>query len=439
MIGLRRRRQSGLAAPARVVVLGGGFGGLFAARAILKRAGQEASLTVWLVSAQERFVFKPLLYELLTDEVDEDDIAPPLRSVLTDSRVRHVRAEVRRIDLAGCSVSLTASDGPEELSFDSLVIALGARPDLYGIEGLADHARTAATLEDFLCLRAHIDEVGTRCAALQPGREGERLRTVAIVGAGASGVEVACKLAAGACSLQRGWRVVLVEAAAGILPGFGEEVKEAARTALADLGVELWLETEVVRAGDLGLVLCEGGRVNPTEEEAGTEVDETQLATTWLYAGTIVWTAGTKVSAGLEGLDVPKDASGRVLVPGTLEVPGHNGVFVLGDAARCAVEGSAPPPASAQVAVQQASVVGRNVLARLHGKTLRSFRYLPLAETLSLGVGADVLQLPGVLLRGRSGQLLRRLVYLYRLPGRRHRATVAVRWFVRGLMRGLSK
>ncbi len=396
--------------PPRVAILGGGFGGLYLARAIIGRAPPGAAPRIVLVDRGERFVFKPLLYELITGEVDEEEIAPRFADILDPRTVELVRAEVRAIDLDARRVHLAGAGGPAALDFDALAIALGTEPWFYELPGLAQHALPAATLDDFRRLRARLDEAAAAAAANpRPGAGGDarRLR-VGICGAGPSGIEIACKLA----DLGWGLDVVVVEASQEILRGFGEEIKAEARAALREKGIELRLGTPVVAADERGLVLPDDS----------------------LPADIVVWTAGQRPVAPVRALPAPRDPLGRLLVGATLELPGHSGVFALGDVAKCVIEGAEPPPATAQVAVQQASVVAKNILARLSGRTLTSYRYFPLAETLSLGRGSDVLQVLGLKLSGRAGRIARRLVYLARLPTLRHRAKVAARWGARAAL-----
>lgn len=414
-------------AASQVLVLGGGFGGLFAARDLAARVGAGGPVEITLVDRQDRFVFKPLLYELLTDEVREAEIAPPLETILAGSPVRFLRAEVRAIDLAARRVALEGAGGKSEVAYDALVLALGAEPHFRGLPGFAEHAFLGASLEDFRRLRARLEEISaTDGAAMELARKRERVReggpicsakggpegedcfrTVGICGAGPAGVEIACKIA----DFRRGapLRVTLVEASATILPGFSEELRAVAQASLEAQRIALRLSTPVRGASADGLAL-----------EGGT-----------LETATIVWTAGQRPAALVRGLPVEKDPAGRLLVGATLELARFPGVFVLGDAAKCVIEGTEAPPATAQVAVQQARIVARNVLARLDGRTLSSYRYFPLAETLSLGRGKDAFHVLGLKLGGRAGNVARRLVYLARLPTWRHRAEVGARWGAR--------
>jgi NADH dehydrogenase len=386
----------------RVAILGGGFGGLYLARSLARRA-RPGALRIALVDRGERFVFKPLLYELLTGEVDEDDIAPRFADVIDPARIDFVQAEVRSIDLAARRVILAGTAGPPALEWDALAIALGAEPHHHGLPGLEGRALYAATIEDFRRIRARVANLLSRPDLARQGP----LRRVAICGAGPSGIEIALKLAdvPGAKVLE----ITVVEASGEILRGFGEELKAVARAALGAKGIELRLSAPVVAADESGLALA-GGRIE---------------------AATLIWTAGQRPVEAVRALPVERDPLGRVIVGATLELPGHPGVFALGDAAKCVIEGAVAPPATAQVAVQQASVVARNVLARLEGRTLGSYRYLPLAETLSLGRGADAFHILGLQLGGRLGHAARRLAYLARLPSSRHRAKVAARWGAR--------
>ncbi|GIW70488.1 MAG: NADH dehydrogenase [Planctomycetota bacterium] len=413
----------------RVLVLGGGFGGVFTALRLARRA-PELALT--LVARDPCFVFKPLLYDLLTGEVAPEEVALPLAQVLAGSGIQLIEGEVVAIEPAARAAIVRTAAGEQRLEADALVIALGAEPAYRELPGMAAHALAAATLEDFLRLRVHLERMSARAAALGTGAsasariaggaqvaegggtadaegagrpaEAERLRRVVICGAGPSGVEIACKVAAMELAVRP--RVLLVEARGDVLPGFSEEIKHQAYLALRAAGVELRLGSPVLGADEHGIRL-------PGEH---------------VPAGTVIWTAGQQPVGVVRGLSVPRSRDGRICVGATLELPGQPAVFAIGDNARCTIEGAEAPPETAQVAVQQAAVAAHNVLARLRGGTLRSYRYYPLAETLTLGRGQDVFHLLGLRLRGELGYLARRCVYLARMPSWRHRARLAVRW-----------
>ncbi|HVY62155.1 MAG TPA: FAD-dependent oxidoreductase [Planctomycetota bacterium] len=395
-----------------VLILGGGFGGLYAARALAARAA-PGSLAITVVDRAPQFVFKPLLYELLTGEVAEADVAFPFADVLERPGIEHLRAEVREIDLERRRVRLAPADPrapavPEELAFDAAAVALGSEPDFRGLPGLAEHALAASSLGHFRRLDQHL-------AALAAGPDDAASRTVAVCGAGPSGVEIAGKLAdrfAAAARRSGGGRtrIVVVEASPGILGGFSEEIKARGLALLEAKGVELRLGT-AVRSADA----------------EGLEVEGAVAGRERIPARTVIWTAGQRPSPVVRALPGEHSPSGRLVVPSTLELRGRPGVFALGDNARCVIEGAEAPPETAQVAVQQSSVIARNVLARLEGKTLSSFRYFPLAETLSVGRGYDIFSVLGLRLEGRSANLVRRLAYVARLPGWKQRAAVGAR------------
>ncbi len=381
----------------RIVILGGGFGGLYAALHLAGREVGGAPLDVAIVDRVERFTFKPLLYDLLTGELAEEDVAPSFADLLSGSPVRFVRAEVSSIDLAARRVVLSAGEPGAEaaLAFDALVVALGAEPYDFGVPGVVEHALPATTVEDFRRIRARVEALAGEGAGAPP--------TVAVCGAGPSGVEIACKLAEPGASGRGRARldVVLVEARAEILPGFSPVLRDTAARALERKGVRLRLGAAVRAVDARGLVLA--GKGGPDER---------------LPAALSLWTGGQRPPRPVRELEgVARDRSGRLVVPATLELASHPGVFAIGDDARCALEGEDPPPATAQVAVQQASVCARNVIARLEGRPLASYRYLPLVEALTLGRATDALELLGLRLEGYPAFALRRLFYLFRQPG----------------------
>jgi NADH dehydrogenase len=357
-----------------------------------------------LVSRDPRFVFKPLLYDLLTDEVDPADIAPRLSRVLAGSGVTCIEAEVRSIRLDGLSACVCEDGRERTLEGDALVLALGAEANFYGLPGLEELALTAHTLGDFHRLRVHLETTMTAAAvADDPARAGQ-LRRVAVIGAGPSGVEIACKIRDMPLACRP--EISIIEAAGDILRGFSEHMKEEAHAELQRRGIALRLGMPV----------------------SGADADGLRLMHEHFSAGTIIWTAGQRPVEVIRALAIGHEPQGRLVVGATLELREHPGVFSLGDHTRCVVEGAEAPPETAQVAVQQASIVARNVAARLRGRTLDSFRYLPLAETLTLGRRYDVFRLLGVQLSGELGYFVRRFVYMTRMPGWRHRAELALRW-----------
>ncbi|MHC4390721.1 MAG: NAD(P)/FAD-dependent oxidoreductase [Planctomycetota bacterium] len=409
------------------MILGGGFGGLTAARRLSKSlSGPSAwlrglpQIELTLIERSDRFCFKPLLYDLLTDEVHEAEISPRYEDVLDSARIRRVQAEIRRVDLQAHEVFLQGSSGPIRLPFDGLLIAIGARTCFFEVPGAAEHAFAAATQEDFLRLRAHIDEIASRPTARGTGREGQRLRSVAVVGAGPSGVETALKLADKLAARRPRFKLVLLEAGNALLPGFHDGVRQAALRALHERGVEVRLNASVQSVGPHGLSLR-------AEAPAG-------LRAARLRAVTVIWTAGMHGHALARGFGAALDSRDRLHVGPTLELPGWPGVFAIGDCACLQASADDELPATAQVAVQQADVAAANLLERALGSgALKTFSYRELGQTISLGRGRDVLRLPGLTLEGSSATALRRLIYLARLPGGSHRARVGIRWAARAL------
>ncbi|MCJ2542926.1 NAD(P)/FAD-dependent oxidoreductase [Thermostichus vulcanus] len=403
----------------RICILGGGFGGLYTALELSRQPWPEPP-QITLVDRQERFVFAPLLYELLTEEMEDWEVAPRFRDLLSSESVQFVQGSVTAIDPKARRVTL--QDG-QSLEYDGLVLALGGETPLNQVPGAAEYAFPFRTLADAQRLRAHLKRLEERDPAQPIG--------LAIVGAGASGVELACKLADRLGS--RG-RIQLIELGADILSGFTESSRKAAQQALAERGIPVELQTKVLciealHQNGIPSFCLQVQRLNNPEI--------TTVTTDPVDA--VLWTVGTQVAEVISTLDLPKTERGRLQVLPTLQTPTFPEIFALGDVAAGVDAEGQRIPATAQAAFQQASYCAWNLWAFLtQERPLLPFRYFSLGEMLSLGVDTAVLSaLGGFTLTGPLGYLARRTAYLVRMPTLEHQLKVGWNWISRPLWKSL--
>jgi len=366
---------------APIVIVGGGFGGLTTALELARQADHPPLL---VIDPAERFVFAPLLYEVLSGELPAWTVAPRFDALLPCRGIGWLQDRVTAIDPAAGSVSTA---GGRRLEWSRLVLACGAEDHDHAVPGVHDHALFFRTLDDALRLRRRVDELQQRSHPLQ---------RLAVAGAGPTGVELACKLA----DLLAGRAVVeLLEAGPEALAGCRAFNRDRALEALARRDVRLRCGTRVRRVTALGVDLEWQSDGHSASESLPLEA--------------LVWTAGSRPRQ--PGLADATDDRGRLICTPTLEVEGHPGVFALGDGAL--VPHDPELPSSAQVAMQQAQLLAANLRRSLAGAPLEPFQWKDLGEMLSLGVGEATVTGLGLTLAGPAAQTLRRLTYLTRLPG----------------------
>ncbi|WP_309731183.1 NAD(P)/FAD-dependent oxidoreductase [Chamaesiphon sp. OTE_75_metabat_556] len=389
-----------------ICILGGGFGGLYTALRLHQLAwepGQKPAIT--LIDRQPNFVFTPLLYELITGEMQGWEIAPPFAELLKGTDIRFIQGSVSKIDKVQKSIAL--ADGTE-LGFDRLVLALGCETPSESVPGVTESAIPFRSLEDAYRLDAKLRHLETASA--------ERIR-VAIVGAGYCGVEVACKVAD---RLKERGRVRLIQSRDTILPNAPAFNRNAALKALEQRGVWVDLETNVaeITADSIGLIYKGQTDTIPVE--------------------VVMWTVGNQVSPAIDGFGLPLDAQGKIIVTELLQVKDNPDIFALGDAAAIVDADVAVMPTTAQVAFQQSDFVAWNIWSSLTDRPLLPFRYTNLGEMMVLGDDNAVLSGLGIQLDGPLAYLTRRLVYLYRLPTLEHQLKVGFNWLTQPLVKLLS-
>lgn len=395
---------------ARILIIGGGFGGLFTALE-LANAGD-----VTLVSNEEHFTFTPMLYEYMSGEVEAWHIAPYYKELL-DGDVGFIRGEVTGIDLDKREATIEGITN--RLAYDVLVLAVGGISNHWGIEGAAEHSMPFRKLAHADALRKRMVDTLERIPPTLSPEDTQRALTFAVVGAGASGVELSTKMADllrdafEQRGLQGDPRVMVIEMGNRVVPEMGDDIREFVEDALDKSRVEVFTETRVLSVQANGL----------TFERKGIKT-ETHTAAT-------VWTAGVRVSPLVENLDLPKDNRGLLLVRPTLQTDKHDNVFALGDNA--ILEDVTPILAgTAQLAFQQASLVSANVKALLAGKQLKTKHFEELGEAVSLGVERAAVLAGGRVFGGTLARQARFTLYTSRLPTWHHRLKVGASWFFEG-------
>jgi demethylphylloquinone reductase len=381
---------------ARICILGGGFGGLYTALRLSQLPWSRSDKPeIVLIDRSDRFLFSPLLYELMTGELQTWEIAPLYQDLLAGTGVRFYQGIASGIDLERQQVHL--HDGPE-IPYDHLVLSVGGETPLDRVPGAAEYAFTFRTVADAYRLEAHLRQLEES--------EREKIR-VAIVGAGYSGVELACKLAD---RLKERGRLRLVELSDQILRTSTDFNREAATKALHERNVWLDLETTLAAIGPDSLSLTYKG------------------VTDTIPVDIVVWTVGTKVAEVVSSLPLKQNERGQVTVTTTLQAIDHPEIYALGDLADCKDLTGQQVPATAQVAMQQADYVGWNLWASLTGRPLLPFRYEYVGEMMTLGVDNATLTGLGLKLDGPAAVVARRLAYLYRMPTLDHQLRVGLNW-----------
>jgi NADH:ubiquinone reductase (non-electrogenic) len=395
---------------ARVVIVGGGFGGLFTALDL------GSAYEVTLISDADHFLFTPMLYEYLSGEVEEWHIAPPYKELLNEG-VNLIRDEVSSVDLENQTIGL--KERSEPLQYDVLVLAVGGVTNFAGVPGAAEHAIPFRKIAHADRLRRVMVDALDRVPPDLPPQDTQRALTFAVVGAGASGVELSTKMAdllrdAFKRRALRGEpRVLVIEMGDKVVPGMGEDIRDFVEQALRESRVEVHTLTRVVNVTEKTLVFeHDGGR---------TEID----------TAAVVWAGGVRMNPLIENLTVEKTSRGLILVVPTLQLVSHKEVFALGDIAF--FEDAAPTLAgTAQLALQQAGLVARNIKALLEGDELHTKHFEELGEAVSLGTERAAVLAGGKAFGGPLARQARFALYTARLPTWQHRLRVGASWFFDG-------
>lgn len=400
--------------PVNIVILGGGFGGVYAALELEKQLRFSSEATITLVSRDNFFLFTPMLHEVAASDLDITHIVSPLRSLL--KRTTLFVGEIEQVNAEQRTVSVRHGfDGHvHALPFDHLVFAMGSVTNFFGLPGLEARALTMKTLDDAIHLRnrviAALEEAGSECGLGERG-----LLSVVVAGGGFAGVETIAGINDFVREGLRRYpridpaqlRMVLVHAGPTILPELGSELGAYAEKQLASRGVEI-LTNARVSAVDQSGVMLDDGRLIP--------------------AHTVVWTAGAAPHPLLASLSLPHE-KGRLKVDPTLAVVGQTGFWAIGDCAAVPDRRTgAPCPPTAQHALRQARVAARNVVASMRGRQKQTFDFQTLGQLAAIGRRTGVARIFGVTFSGFVAWWLWRTIYLLKLPRLEKKVRVALDW-----------
>jgi NADH:quinone reductase (non-electrogenic) len=392
----------------RVVIIGGGFAGLSAARAL---AGVDCDVTI--IDRHNHHVFQPLLYQVATAGLSPGDIASPIRWIMRNQpRLRVLLGNVERIDPAGKQVWM---DGHDAVSYDYLIAAPGVTHSYFGHDDWSQVAPGLKTLDDALGIRRRLLLAFEEAERERDAARQRFLMTFVIIGGGPTGVELAGALAEIARQALRSEfdaidpasaRILLIEAGPSIMPTFPESLRASARRALERLGVDVREGTPVTQVQD--------GRVM-----IGNEPVE---------AHTILWAAGVAASPIGRDLGPGLDRAGRVIVEPDLSAPGHQGVFVVGDLACFTHQTGKPLPGVAQVAIQMGAHASKNIGRLIKNEPTKPFHYRDPGNMATIGRAAAIADFGWMRLSGYLGWLVWLFVHILFLIGFRNRLSVMLQW-----------
>jgi NADH dehydrogenase len=392
----------------RVLIIGGGFGGIAAAQAL-----QRAPVDVTLVDRTNHHVFQPLLYQVASAALAPSDIAVPIRWYLR--KQRHTTVLMGTVtELAIDRRTAILRDGTQ-LPYEYLIVAMGARHSYFGHDDWEPLAPGLKTLDDALAIRNRFLLAFERAERCDDPDERAALMTIVIVGGGPTGVELAGIMVSVARRALRSdfrrvdtatTRVILLEGGPRLVPTFHERLSRQALRDLTALGVEVRLNAQVT----------------------GIEPDCVCVGEERIRTRTVFWAAGNRATPLSADLGAPMDRNGHVAVLSDLSIPGHPEVFVIGDGATVMREDGSPVPGVAQGAIQMGRTAGRNIIRDLRGDARRSFRYRNLGDLAVIGRYRALAQLPWITFTGLSAWLFWLFVHIMKLAGFRNRLTVLLQW-----------
>jgi len=409
---IRPEEASGTAPRKRVVIVGGGFAGVNAARAL-----RHADADVLLIDRRNHHIFQPLLYQVATAVLSPAEIAAPIRQLEVKQRNLSVLlAEVTGVDVASSTIEASSPGlGNRKIAYDYLVVATGARPSYFGHDEFEQFAPGLKNLSDAEAIRAKILSAFEVAATTGDGGERARQMTFVLVGAGATGVELAASLAQMVKVTLRGnfrsidpakASIILLDAGKRVLPTFAESLSRRVTRRLTNLGVKVLTGVKVETVDAQGVV-AGGNRIR---------------------SATVLWTAGVAASPIPKMLGAQTDRAGRALVDPFLKVVDAPGVYVVGDAASV-VQNEHPVPGVAQAAIQQGRYVGRLIAKELKGrKVKRPFRYFDKGNMAVVGKNYAILERGGLRMSGILTWFVWAAIHILALPQLQNRLRVQSQW-----------
>jgi NADH:ubiquinone reductase (H+-translocating) len=397
----------------QIVIVGGGFAGIAAARAL-----KHSDADIVLIDRRNHHIFQPLLYQVATAVLAPSDIASPIRQLESEQKnVTVMLAEVTGVDMASRTIEASCPGvGVRKIPFDYLVIATGMRPSYFGHDEFARYAPGLKSLSDAETIRAKILSAYELAAATDDEHERARHLTFVLVGAGPTGVELAASMAQLADITLRGQfrriepaqnSILLIEGGKRILPTFAESLAEKAARRLEKLGIKIMTGVRVEKVDENG-VIADGKRIP---------------------SATVLWTAGVAASPIVKLLGAKSDRAGRVSVGPFMNVPDLSSVFVVGDASSIVSDGR-PVPGVAQAAIQQGRYVGRLIARHLKGREPKHpFRYFDKGNMAVVGKNFAILESGHLRTDGFLTWLVWVFLHLMSLPQLQNRLRVQTQWF----------
>ena len=409
----------------QLVIVGGGFGGLEAAKAL-----DGAPVDVTLIDRTNYHLFQPLLYQVAMAGLSPAEIASPIRGIIAEQKnVRVVMGEVERVDLPGRRVHV----GADVIPYDWLILAVGARTSYFGHDDWEQYAPGLKRIEDALEIRRRVLLAFERAEREPDARERRKLLSFVVIGGGPTGVELAGAIAELASFVlgkefrsidPRESKVILIEAGSRILPSFAETLAQSAVEQLEELGAEVRTGTRVVTIDERGVELEDGAAADDLPG-LGAGRERTRIGT-----ATVVWAAGVEANPLAQSLGVPTDHQGRVIVGLDCALPGHPEVFAIGDMARFEENGKVLPGVS-PVAMQQARYIAKILRWELesNGRPPRSpFSYFDKGTMATIGRSRAIAEARGIKMHGFIAWLAWLFIHIWYLIGFRNRLAVLLNW-----------
>lgn len=392
----------------KVVIVGGGFGGISVAKKL-----KNTNLDVTIVDKRNHHLFQPLLYQVATAALSPGDVAVPIRSIFSSSdNIKTVLGEVTAIDK---NANLLHFNKRSPLQYEYLVLATGSQYNYFGNDEWEDHAPGLKSIDDAISIRERILYSLEIADQLESEAEKEPYLTYAVIGAGPTGVEMAGAIAEIAKrNMMRDYRninpdktrVFLVEAGPKVLNGYPDSLSAKAQRDLEGMGVSVLLNQPVTDVTDEGIT---AGDIN-------------------IQTPNIIWAAGVESSPILSSLSVEQDKMGRVFVDENLAVKGYSNIFVIGDAAHVKDSSGNPLPALAPVALQQGKYVGNKIKNSERGNETKPFSYTDKGSMATIGRAKAVADIKGFKFSGIAAWLLWSLIHIFFLIGFRNRLRVFAEW-----------
>lgn len=382
----------------KICILGGGFGGLYTALRLTELSWEgEGKPEITLVDKNDRFLFSPLLYELITEELQTWEIAPSYSDLLANTEINFIQDQVTAIDTSTQKITLA---NHSSLDYNRLAIALGASTPIDMVKGAKEYAFPFRSLQDAYKLKERLRNL--------ENSDRDKIRVV-VVGGGYNGIEISLKIAD---RLGNRGKVRIVDRGEEILKDSTDFNRQTAKKVLEKRNIWLDLETEIDEIEADSISLIYKGKIDKIPVDV------------------VLWTVGTKSVKLIDDLSLPQNQEGKLKTNQTLQLENHPEIFAIGDLAQSYDSEGKKLPANAQVAFQQADYCAWNMWASLENKPLLPFKYQNLGEMLTLGSDDATISGLGLQLDGNSAYLARRLIYLYRLPTLKHKMSVGLNWLL---------